>query len=71
MNPLKLAPFKFIPTGCGVCGGPLKGTILGCERCGIGLHDGCYMAAVASAIEREQLTMTEKDVAILCTGCRS
>ena len=71
MTPQTFTALHIIPTGCGVCGGSLHGTLLGCERCGVEIHDGCYLTAVASSVEVARLMTTGSDVAILCRGCRS
>jgi len=71
MTPLTVAPFRVVPTGCGVCRGPIRGVVLACERCGIPLHDGCFLALVATRTEVEILMTTDKDLAVLCRGCRS
>lgn len=62
---------RFLLPGCGACGRKIAGIALGCERCGIDLHSGCYLALVATEDERQRLMATEQDTVILCRGCRS
>ncbi len=60
---------------CGVCAEACPGALYTqCERCGLAMHDDCYLEAVASVGERARLLDPDHELEgylFCCPRCRS